>query len=170
MVVRELAAEHAGCRVSRQPPTLAQAAYQGLLTDEKQGILTFSNGSHWEGWASHNCLECRWWDVDEGGKFCAFEAAAFLGIVSPELARLFGWVRDDHEAAIDAAFRGVPDDPRQWWEEPALCPFLKHRDDDSPDPPFIDPNQLTFLTPEYWPETRAGEERITAVEHVEVHG
>lgn len=123
------------------PPTFDDAAKRGLLVDEKQGIHTFSSGSHWDGWASHNCFECWHYDPDVAGAKCAFESAAWLNMVSPDLARLFGWIQD---AQYDE-----PNDHRHGWDEPEACPFFRSRTDDNggdnPPPPEPDPLQLVLL-------------------------
>lgn len=117
----------------KRPPTLADAEARGLLA--KKGIHTFSNGTEWEYWASGNCLSCWFYRLDgDAGEFCAFEAAALLDTVSPELATLFGWKR--HEQYADS------------WVSPDECTFFKERpdgDDDSPPPPPVDPLQLNLL-------------------------
>ena len=131
-----------------RPPNFDDARKRGLIAVEGQGIHTFSNGTQYECWAEGNCERCKWFDPDEAGALCAFEMAGFLGIVSPELARLFGWIwrGEEKEKAYGAKFSFDP--PRQ-------CAFFKDRDDDSPDPPIIDPTQLTFLAPDQWPTVDA---------------
>lgn len=123
-----------------RPPTLDQARKRGLLAAEKHGIHTFSNGTAWDCWASGNCLDCWYWDPDQAGALCAFEAAAFLGIVSPELAQLFGWIRNAENAQ---------DGERFGWDAPDECRFFRSRTDDNgddnPPPPDPDPLQLVLL-------------------------
>jgi hypothetical protein len=119
------------------PPTFDEAAERGLLTE--QGIGTFSNGSEWDGWSSGNCDECRWFDPDVAGKYCAFESAAFLGMVTPELATMFGWILNEQYGEFDA---------------PEQCAFFRDKDSDDDDRPSvapIDPAQFTFLAPNEWP-------------------
>jgi hypothetical protein len=121
----------------KKPITLDEAQDRGLLTPAKKGIHTFCNGTEWEGWSSHNCLECWFWDPDTGGALCAFEGAAMMGICSPELAEMFGWTR--HEKYPDS------------WVKPYECPFLHQRPDDDengdtpPPPPDPDPHQLVLI-------------------------
>ena len=55
-----------------RPLTCAEAEARGLAVEE--GIHTFSNGTDWDCWASHNCHECRFFNEDVAGKDCAFEA------------------------------------------------------------------------------------------------
>lgn len=122
------------------PLTMAQAEARGLLVPER-GIYTFSNGSEWDSWASGNCFACRYYDEDTAGRDCAFDSAAFLGMVSPDLARLFGWIQ---EAEWDR-----PDDHRDGWDAPQTCAcFRAKRDDDNtdpPPPPEPDPRQLVLI-------------------------
>jgi hypothetical protein len=135
--------------VSKNPPTLEQAITRGLTVDEKHGIYTFSNGTDWECWASGNCFACWHWDEDCAGRRCAFEGAALLSMVSPELARMFGWTRNEAGAAEWCKERNEPDDLRQWWDEPNQCAFFRSRTDDhggdNPPPPEPDPLQLVLL-------------------------
>lgn len=123
----------------KAPLTLAAATERGLIVNEKSGILTFSNGDAWDSWSAGNCHVCHWFDPDNAGALCAFEAAAFLSGVSPDLARLFGWERRPHFETGD---------PRHGWKAPAECAFLRRKDDDRDDdaPPAapVDPNQLVM--------------------------
>jgi hypothetical protein len=70
------------------------------------------------------------------GEYCAFEAASLLGIVSPELATMFGWIQSETQYG-----------PRDGWDAPKRCAFfLKRQDgDDSPPPAPPDPAQLVLL-------------------------
>lgn len=136
---------------AKRPPTLADAAARGLLAEQKDGdistahngICTFSNGSDWDYWADRNCFDCMFFDLEgDAGEFCAFEAASFLGSVSPALAVLFGWTQ---EAEYDK-----PDDHRQGWQKPETCAFFANREQDDdgndmPPPPPVDPNQLVLI-------------------------
>ena len=123
-----------------RPMTMDEAETRRLLVDAKLGIYTFSNGTAWECWASGNCYDCWHFDPDAVGQ-CAFESAAFLGLVSPALALLFGWTQD---AEYD-----TPDDHRHGWNEPDRCTFFRRRtnDDggDNPPPPDPDPLQLVLI-------------------------
>ena len=132
-----------------RPPTYGNAVERGLLaTDERTDIHTFSNGSHWEGWASGNCLTCRWYELDGGaGEYCAFEAAAMLHQVSPALALLFGWEQNPKYADYQGERDAVPG--RHGWNPPESCRFHRERNDDedggrslSPEP---DPLQLVLI-------------------------
>lgn len=121
------------------PPTLEEAGTRGLLTERDKGIHTFSNGDHYDGWASGNCNACRFWHPADAGAYCAFEAAAFLGLVSPELASLFGWTQCTTEYG-----------PRSGWEPPQQCRFFRDRErgedgEALPPPPPADPLQLNLL-------------------------
>lgn len=130
----------------KRPPTLDQAEERGQLADAKHGIYTFSNGTEWDFWAEPNCYACRWWDPDCAGAKCAFEGAALLSMVTPELAHLFGWIQDPQW--------DKPDDHRSGWDSPERCAFWHDKDDDTPEPEPIDPTQLTFLAPDGWPVER----------------
>lgn len=118
-----------------KPPTLEEATGRGLIV--KDGICTFSNGTAWDCWADGNCYECRHYDIDgTAGEMCAFEGAALLGMVSPDLARMFGWTED-------AEYPGE-------FDEPETCRFFRQRrdeNDDTPEPPedSPDPAQLVLL-------------------------
>lgn len=122
----------------RKPITLVEARRQQLLAKHHTlGVYTFSNGDEWRSWADQNCYECAHYDPDVAG-LCAFEPAAFMHIVTPDLARLFGWLQD---AQYDE-----PDDHRHGWKAPQTCPFLKRRnDDDRPPAPDPDPLQLVLI-------------------------
>jgi hypothetical protein len=117
-----------------RPPSYEEAEKRGLLAHQGRGIHTFSNGSHWECWASANCWECRYYDTEAIGP-CAFEAASLIGIVSPSLAVLFGWTES-------AEYPGE-------FNEPDQCAFFRERTDndgnDNPPPPEPDPLQLVLL-------------------------
>lgn len=119
--------------MSRRPPTLEEAAGRGLLAEHGKGVHTFSNGSEWDSWASPNCHACKYWNKDVAGDDCAFEAAAFLQIASPELARMFGW--------LEEADYG--------WRAPQQCSYFAAKsdgdDDDRPAPPPVDPTQLVLI-------------------------
>lgn len=131
-----------------RPPTLEEAEERGLLTAVKgTDVHTFSNGSEWDDWSSSNCHRCKFFDPDKAGALCAFEAAAFLHLVTPELASLFGWTQD---AQYDK-----PDDHRDGWDAPDSCRFFASRDernddernddDETPPPVPSDPAQLNLL-------------------------
>jgi hypothetical protein len=115
-------------------PTLVDAQKRGLLAAEGDAVHTFSNHTSWECWASGNCFECRRWDHEEAGKYCAFEYAAFMNMVSPALAEMFGWVND-------------PKYGPKSYTEPNQCRFFLRRDgdDNDPPPPPPDPNQLVLI-------------------------
>jgi len=117
-----------------KPPTMPEAEARGLLAKYKEGVYTFSNGDEWYSWADSNCYECAHYAKDHAGLFCAFEGAAFLSMVSPELARMFGWIEStDYPGDFDA---------------PQECAFLKRkddRDDDRPSTPAPDPTQLVLI-------------------------
>jgi hypothetical protein len=118
-----------------KPPTLIDAEERGLLADDEKGIHTFSNGTEHELWADVNCWECRFYSEDQAGEHCAFEGAALLGSVSPELARLFGWIESaEYPGEFDA---------------PESCAFFRERQDDDgndiPVPPDPDPRQLVLI-------------------------
>lgn len=137
------------------PPTIDDAMNRGLvhLVDgqfpvKATGIHTFSNGTEWECWAEPNCLSCRFYELDgNAGEFCAFEGLATLGAVTPELARLFGWVQKSEYAD----YRGPHDtaEHRHGWHAPDACPFFRNRTDDDDGgrsqsvPP--DPAQLVLI-------------------------
>lgn len=142
-----------------QCPTAAEAAKMGLLAPENDAVHTFSNGTEWECWASGNCFVCRRWDEDEAGKYCAFEFAALLHHVSPDLARLFGWPYDA-EAEQKYGIRSAFDAPDE-------CRFLLRRDNDEdrePPPPPPDPNQLVLIADPT--EDAALLRHVSAPEHV----
>ena len=102
------------------PLTYPEAAERGLVSDAGAGIHTFSNGSDWRDWADTNCMKCQYYDPDgTAGESCAFECAAFLHDVSPKLAALFGWMQDAESVN--------PDDDRDGWEPPAVCPYFSKR-------------------------------------------
>lgn len=134
--------------MSKVPPTLEQAQKRGLLVDEKRGIHTFSNGTDWECWASGNCYECWHWDEDCAGGRCGFEGAAVIGLVSPELARMFGWIQKP-EYADYVGKSDPPDSHRHGWDKPDQCAFFRSKTDDNgddnPPPPEPDPLQLVLL-------------------------
>jgi hypothetical protein len=117
---------------------MAQAEKRGLIV--KDGIHTFSNGTEWECWASGNCFDCWHYDAKEMGA-CAFEGAALMSAVSPDLARFFGWTQD--------AKWDTPDDHRHGWDSPDQCACFRERTDDdgndNPPPPEPDPTQLVLL-------------------------
>jgi hypothetical protein len=120
------------------PIDLEEAEKRGLLAPAKHGIHTFSNSDDYFGWAGNNCHECWFYDHEgPAGEHCAFEGAALIGIVSPELAEMFGWTR--HEKYPDS------------WVRPRQCPFFKQRPDDDengdtpPPPPDPDPHQLVLI-------------------------
>lgn len=124
----------------KRPPTMDQARKRGLVATEGRGIHTFSNGTEWDYWADGNCLECRFWDHEEVG-LCAFEAYSFLGLVSPDLARIFGWMRDEGNTQEGERFG---------WKKPDQCAcFLQREQDDDgndlPIPPEPDPYQLVLI-------------------------
>lgn len=124
-----------------RPLTLDEATARRLtVLPPEKGIYTFSNGTAWDCWASGNCYDC-WYYADVAGEGCAFEGAALMGVVSPDLARLFGWTQN---AKYDKA-----DDHRHGWHAPDRCPFFRARlnDDgeDNPPPPDPDPLQLVLL-------------------------
>lgn len=127
--------------------TLEEAETRGLLTDAKHGIHTFSNGTAWDCWASGNCFDCWHWDPDEAGA-CAFEAAAFLGMVTPDLAQMFGWVQNP-EYADYVGKSDPPGSHRHGWHAPDQCAFFRRRTNDdegeNPPPPEPDPCQLVLL-------------------------
>ena len=123
--------------MNRRPPIM-----DAVTLASGEGVYTFSNGTEWECWASRNCYACKWYDPDQAGKSCAFEGAALASKVTPELASLFGWTQ---------AFTTFG--PLEGWQAPADCPFRKSPDDDSPDPPIVDPTQLTFVAPDGFPES-----------------
>ncbi|HEX6924259.1 MAG TPA: hypothetical protein VF167_02460 [Longimicrobiaceae bacterium] len=126
-----------------KPPTLAEATERNLLTQtDHAGIHTFSNGSEWDIWADRNCHRCRFWTADVYHEDdCALPDAGFLGMVTPELARVFGWGRDPDVAAKYGE--------RSAWSYPDDCPWRQLRDDrddgTDPPPPEPDPHQLVLL-------------------------
>lgn len=136
----------------RQPP-----AIDDVVLPEGRGIHTFSNGSEWDSWASGNCHRCRWFNAEIAGKDCAFECAAFIHKVSPDLALQFGWTQRTTEYG-----------PLSGWRAPEECAFFRDVDDnsdgESSPPPFVDPSQFTFLVPDGFPEATATNDRIAMVE------
>jgi hypothetical protein len=118
-----------------KPITLPDAAERGLLVEYPNGIHTFSNGSEWYSWADVNCDRCRFYDPEAAGALCAFEAASFLHIASPDLARMFGWLES-------AEYPGHFNPPHE-------CAFLRRKDDrdddDRPPTPDPDPLQLVLI-------------------------
>lgn len=132
----------------KRPPDWDDAAGRGLLAKEKEDIHTFSNGTEWECWASGNCFQCLWYDIEKPfGEGCAFESAAFLGQVSPALAILFGWKQNpkyaDYQGTSDAV-KG-----RHGWQKPDTCAFFTPRKDNNGEdraiPPEPDPLQLVLI-------------------------
>jgi len=124
-----------------KPITLPEARDRRLLAKHHtQGIHTFSNGTAWDCWAAGNCwAPCRHYDEETAGLTCAFEAAAFMHIVTPDLARVFGWTR--HEG-------NTQDGERFGWKPPEQCPFFREKGDDSDDSaaaPDPDPLQLVLI-------------------------
>lgn len=122
-----------------RPPTMDEAEKRGLIADEGKGIHTFSNGTEWDGWASGNCLnDCRYFDPDAAGALCAWECAAFLKMVTPELSELFG-IKREWKKASDGIDYPVTTD----------CRFFRPKHDDDgkevPIPPDPDPLQLCLL-------------------------
>lgn len=73
------------------------------------------------------------------------------GWVTPELAKMFGWIRDEEAATKYYRSHNEADDGRSFWHPPRPCPFFVERpergDDgeDPPPPPDPDPNQLTLI-------------------------
>jgi hypothetical protein len=120
----------------RNPLTFNEAKARGLLMPK--GIHTFSSGSEWDGWASDNCFDCWHFDPDVAGAKCAFESAAFLGMVTPDLARMFGWIQATEQYG-----------PLSGWRSPETCAFFRARTDDdgedNPPPPEPDPRQLVLI-------------------------
>lgn len=105
----------------KKPPALADVT----LAKDGGEIHTFSNGSEFMSWAANNCDRCKWFDPEKAGQ-CAFEAAAFLHMVTPELARLFGWIESaeypgDFDAPDECAFF-VDKDKRDPDREPRRAP------------------------------------------------
>jgi hypothetical protein len=131
----------------QRPPTLAEAAMRGLLADDSMGIHTFSNGTEYEGWADGNCWSCWFWDEDEAGARCAFEAAAFLDQVSPALAALYGWTERSWAWRWLGKEKGQIKVPS--YTPPSQCPFFRNRTDsdgdDNAPPPDPDPLQLVLI-------------------------
>lgn len=129
----------------KKPLNIAEAARRRLLATAKTGIHTFSNGTDWEWWAEHNCLECWFWDPDTAGADCAFEAAAMMSMVSPELAEMFGWIQDPKYRDYEPPYR------QHGWEKPRQCPLFHQRPDRGddgeypPPPPDPDPHQLVLI-------------------------
>lgn len=129
-----------------RPPNAGQAIERGLIVlkdgqidIDAKGIHTFSNGTEWECWASGNCFECKWYELDgEAGEWCAFEYAALVASVTPRMAALFGWVQRTTEYGW-----------RSGWDAPNTCPFFSQRTDDDDGgrsqivPP--DPAQLVLI-------------------------
>lgn len=115
----------------RKPPTLAEVT----LAKDGENVHTFSNGSEWDSWASRNCYRCKFFNEHgSAGALCAFEAAAFIHAVTPELAELFGWQRDEY---------GDYDAPKQ-------CAFFQRRSDDNDndredEPPPVCPETLSLF-------------------------
>lgn len=121
-----------------KPPTIEDAEEAGLLVFlPERGIHTFSNGDHWDYWASRNCFECRFYAPNRAGALCAFEGAALLGSVSPKLAEMFGWLESEKYPGS--------------YHEPETCAFFRDKndrgDDDPPKRPAppTDPRQLVLL-------------------------
>lgn len=141
------------------PPTLEKATR--MLAKPGEDIHTFCNGSHWEGWASHNCFECRWYDWDAAGASCAFEGAALLGVVSPELAEMFGWVQ-----------KATQYGPRDGWEEPEQCAFFREKPDSDEDdrerPTEPDPDQIVLIADPTEDIARVADAPIPAEHFVDV--
>lgn len=129
------------------PLTFNQAAERGLLVKEK-GVHTFSNGTAWDCWADSNCYECWHWDPDTAGAKCAFESAAFLDMVTPDLARLFGWIQNPEYADYVGEY-DPPGSHRHGWDAPDTCAFFRAKSDDdgkdNPPPPEPDPCQLVLI-------------------------
>jgi hypothetical protein len=127
----------------KKPIGLEEAEERKLLT--KPGIHTFSNGSHWDGWASHNCYECWFYNPDTMGEDCAFEGGSFMHMVSPELAEMFGWIQDEKYRDYKPPHR------EHGWQEPEQCAFFQQRPekgddgDTPPPPPDPDPHQLVLI-------------------------
>jgi hypothetical protein len=121
-----------------RPPTLPEAIERRLTVLNEQAIHTFSNGTAWDCWADSNCYECWHWDAETAGAACAFEAASFLHIASPDLARMFGWVQRTEQYG-----------PQSGWQPPDQCAYFrpKRRDDgeENPPPPDPDPRQLVLI-------------------------
>jgi hypothetical protein len=117
-----------------KPIGLDDAYERGLVTELGKGVLTFSNGSEWDSWSTKNCARCKFFDPGAMGALCAFEAAAFMHIASPELVRMFGWIEDaEHPGEFD---------------KPETCAFFKDKDDrdeDRPSSPPTDPRQLVLI-------------------------
>ena len=121
-----------------KPPNMDDAVSRHMLAEYGEGIHTFSNGTDWECWADGNCYQCAYWDADTMGAACAFEGAAFLDLVAPELAQLFGWIQRETKYG-----------PRSGWDAPDSCRFFRNRtNDDGTDyipPPEPDPRQLVLF-------------------------
>ncbi len=125
------------------PPNI----YAVTLAAEGEGIHTFSNGTAWEMWAHGNCFSCRYFDAEGAcGEYCALEGAAILGLVTPELAKLFGWTQTTTQYG-----------PRYGWEPPQTCRFWRDKTDDDGNP--ADPR-----VPDLCPETLSlfADQRTTA--------
>lgn len=130
-----------------RPPTMAEALDRKLIALNDKGVIgdgihTFSNGTEWELWADGNCLTCRFYELEgNAGEFCAFEGAAPLDGISPDLARLFGWL---YSAENEAKY-GI----KSAFDSPETCRFHRDRTDDqdggrSQDAPH-DPAQLVLI-------------------------
>lgn len=113
-----------------KPPTMVEATERGLVAEDGKGVHTFSNGTGWECWASGNCYRCKWYDAERVGD-CAFEGYAFLDMVSPAMALLFGWTRDEK----------FP----ECFNEPDSCRFFSDKDDDGNRDPQPDPDPLQLV-------------------------
>ena len=126
-----------------RPPTI----YDVELAKDGENVHTFSNGTQLEYWAGGNCWSCRFYDLDgAAGALCAFEGAALMGAVTPDLARLFGWVQ-----------RTTEHGPRFGWDAPETCRFWRDKTDDNGE--TVDPTQ-----PDICPETLSlfADQRTTA--------
>ena len=125
----------------KRPLTMAdvESKYPALLAGKDEAIHTFSNGTDGYGWMECNCFDCRFYEHEgNAGEYCAFEAAAMLDMVTPEMARLFGWTQHTTEYG-----------PLSGWRPPQQCAFFHERpendDDDSAPPPPPDPYQLVLI-------------------------
>lgn len=134
------------------PINLVEAIKRGLIIESGKGIHQFSNGSERCDWQDGKCFDCWFWPKDgPAGEFCAFEASIDFQTCSPELARLFGWVRDDESAAAYYRETGETDDLRSWFHAPQTCPHFQQRpekgddEDETPPPPPTDPHQLVLI-------------------------
>jgi len=114
----------------KKPPAMVDV----VLAKECEGVHTFSNGTDWDLWAEQNCFTCRWYDL-EGvvGEFCAFEGAALLHMVTPELAALFGWQQTTPEYGLRFA-----------WKAPRTCAFWTDKTDDNGE--MVDPRVPSICT------------------------